>query len=599
MFEAGRNTDEATLACAGESDLAAAASTFTRLEYQSMARKVLAYHLGVKVFDRVMAADYDRYRKKMPDKAAVRDVAWHFAVPPATAGRWMTLGELLSSLPKIRAAFLDGDLSESRASLLAHAVIALDETQYGAAEDAALGYAAEATTNSVLSELLDEMVIALDPDRAEQARHAYAARTQDVRFRKDLYGQVNISATLDLVDARTLQARLTAMIEHFLCRNDTRPPGQQRADALAAFIHDHTTLDCRCGDPHCTAPANQPPDDDESEPGTPTSDANGDAAEDAHSDEDTSNEGVSDDEDADGNDGHREDSDGDGDDSGGCVVDADIDADATTLDIDVDAPLPEEPDQPDDPEPEPQPSTEIAPRPVRVVVEVVTDAPTLAGLTGDMVPYIKGYGAIDPAHARELAANGTWQGMYRESQRFAHHTDPTQPDQTFGLLKPGRTRTAGTIIVPTHLTTTDGGTGSIVVRSRPPNPQPIDTTGHGGLTTPPPGALIYAPRRRERSERARCHSRYCGAPSPTPTTTAADPTAADPWINATSTTSCPSTTKTPSQVARPSPRTSTPCASPATNSNTSASGHPPWPPAGRSSGDTSNPARSSSPTRDT
>ena len=197
MFEAGRNTDEATLACAGESDLAAAASVFTRGERQHMARKILAaYHLGVKVFDRVMAADYDRYRKKMPDKAAVRDVAWHFAVPPATAGRWMALGELLSSLPKIRAAFLDGDLSESRASLLAHAVIALDETQYGAAEDAALGYAAEASTNAVLAEQLDEMVIALDPDRAEQARHAYAARTQDVRFRKDLYGQVNISATL-------------------------------------------------------------------------------------------------------------------------------------------------------------------------------------------------------------------------------------------------------------------------------------------------------------------------------------------------------------------------------------------------------------------
>ena len=517
MFEAGRNTDEATLACAGESELAASAAAFTRLERQAMARKILAaYHLGRKVFDRHIAADYDRYRKKMPDKAAVRDVAWHFDVPAATAGRWLALGELLSHLPNVRAAFLAGDLTESRASLIAHALTALDENQYDAAEDAALGYAAEATTNSVLSEQLDEMVIALDPDRAEQARHAYAARTQDVRFRKDLYGHVNISATLDIGDARTLQARLAAMIEHFLCRNDTRPPGQQRADALAAFIHDRTTLDCRCGDPHCTAPANQPPNDDEPEPGTPTSDANGDGAEDAHSDEDISNEGVSDAEDADGNDGHREDSDGDGDDSDGCVVDADIDADATTLDSDVDAPLPEEPDQPDDPEPEPQPSTEIAPRPVRVVVEVVTDAPTLAGLTGDMVPYIKGYGAIDPAHARELAANGTWQGMYRESQRFAHHTDPTQPDQTFGLLKPGRTRTAGTIIVPTHLTTTDGGTGSIVVRSRPPNPQPIDTTGHGGLTTPPPGALVYAPaevlRRTIAHTDHHCRGPYCGRP---------------------------------------------------------------------------------------
>ena len=459
MFEAGRNTDEATLACAGESDLAAAASTFTRLEYQSMARKVLAYHLGVKVFDRVMAADYDRYRKKMPDKAAVRDVAWHFAVPPATAGRWMTLGELLSSLPKIRAAFLDGDLSESRASLLAHAVIALDETQYGAAEDAALGYAAEACTNSVLAEQLDEMVIALDPDRAEQARHAYAARTQDVRFRKDLYGQVNISATLDLVDARTLQARISALVAVFLCRNDKRPASQQRADALVALIHDRTTMDCTCGSPDCAAPANRPPAPEEPEPGEPQSQTPGDG--------DVADDGVD--------------------------IDADVDVSTPTLDVDPDAPPPDEPTEPE-PGPEPEPSTEVARMPVRVVVEVVTDALTLAGMTGQMVPYIKGYGVITPVHARELATDATWQGMYRDSRRFAHRTDPTTPESTSGLLRPGRPRQGGRIMVPTHLTSTDGGgTGSIAVRSRPPNPTPIDTTGHGGLTTPPPGALIYAP----------------------------------------------------------------------------------------------------------
>ena len=439
MFEAGRNTDEATLACAGESDLAAAASVFTRGERQHMARKILAaYHLGVKVFDRVMAADYDRYRKKMPDKAAVRDVAWHFAVPPATAGRWMALGELLSSLPKIRAAFLDGDLSESRASLLAHAVIALDETQYGAAEDAALGYAAEASTNSVLAEQLDEMVIALDPDRAEQARHAYAARTQDVRFRKDLYGQVNISATLDLVDARTLQARISALVAVFLCRNDKRPASQQRADALVALIHDRTTMDCTCGSPDCAAPANRPPAPEEPEPGEPQSQTPGD--------EDVADDGVD--------------------------IDADVDVITPTLDVDPDAPQPDEPTEPEPgPESEPVPSTEVARMPVRVVVEVVTDALTLAGMTGQMVPYIKGYGVITPVHARELATDATWQGMYRESQRFAHRTDPTTPESTSGLLRPGRPRQGGTIIVPTHLTSTDGGgTGSIVVRSRPPNP---------------------------------------------------------------------------------------------------------------------------------
>uniref|UniRef100_UPI003D89E896 hypothetical protein n=1 Tax=Gordonia sp. B7-2 TaxID=3420932 RepID=UPI003D89E896 len=82
MFEPGRDTSEATLADAGETDLATAASAFTHIEFEVMARKVLAaYHLGRKVFDRVQSADSDRYRKRMPDKAALREVSLHFAVP--------------------------------------------------------------------------------------------------------------------------------------------------------------------------------------------------------------------------------------------------------------------------------------------------------------------------------------------------------------------------------------------------------------------------------------------------------------------------------------------------------------------------------------
>ncbi|WP_051721502.1 MULTISPECIES: HNH endonuclease signature motif containing protein [Actinomycetes] len=93
--------------------------------------------------------------------------------------------------------------------------------------------------------------------------------------------------------------------------------------------------------------------------------------------------------------------------------------------------------------------------PPKPMVKIHTDAATLAGLIGQ-VPTIDGYGVIDPALARELAADATWQGLYKEADQFAR----------------GRRRQPG-------------------VTAPPPGLLPPD--GHGGLTEPPPGALTYQP----------------------------------------------------------------------------------------------------------
>ncbi|MDL9938167.1 HNH endonuclease signature motif containing protein [Gordonia sp. ABSL1-1] len=458
MFDAGVDTGEAVLADACASELATAAATFTRLEHQAMARKVLAaYHLGCRVYESVMSADHDRYRKKMPDKAALREVAWHFAVPAATAGRWMSLGSLLADLPVVRAAFLAGDLAESRASVIAHALCAItttaddDGSVSTTVQEAALSLSAQASTNAVLAERLEELLIALDPEAAARARAEYAARNQNVRFGKELYGQASITAVVGLADARYLQSRITGLLAHHLCPNDPRELGEQRVAALAAIMRGATTMTCQCSDGDtCQSAANQQP----------------------------------------------------------------------------------EPTEPEAPEPEPPheeptrctgsqqsddtPLTAVAVVDPQVVVQVVTDAPTLAGLTGDLVPYVPGYGVIDPAHARELAANASWQGLYRESRRFARRGDTTNR-----ITKPfavGRPRSAGNVIAPAHLTGTDtgsgGGSGPLQMRSRPPNPEPIDPAGHGGLTLPPPGALIYAPadalRRTIAHTDRHCRGPYCG-----------------------------------------------------------------------------------------
>ncbi|MGK9270645.1 HNH endonuclease [Williamsia muralis] len=103
----------------------------------------------------------------------------------------------------------------------------------------------------------------------------------------------------------------------------------------------------------------------------------------------------------------------------------------------------------------PEKHREPLPAPPKPMVKIITDAATLAGLIGQ-VPTIDGYGVIDPALARELAADATWQGLFREAEQFAR----------------GRHRQPG-------------------ITAPPPGLLPPD--GHGGLTEPPPGALTYQP----------------------------------------------------------------------------------------------------------
>ena len=103
----------------------------------------------------------------------------------------------------------------------------------------------------------------------------------------------------------------------------------------------------------------------------------------------------------------------------------------------------------------PEKHREPLPGPLKPLVKIHTDAATLAGLIGQ-VPTIDGYGVIDPALARELAADATWQGLFREADQFAR----------------GRHRRSGITAPPSGLLPPDG---------------------HSGLTEPPPGALTYQP----------------------------------------------------------------------------------------------------------
>ena len=63
------------------------------------------------------------------------------------------------------------------------------------------------------------------------------------------------------------------------------------------------------------------------------------------------------------------------------------------------------------------------------LVQVSVDIPTLLGLLSNPA-YLDGYGPIDPAFARELAADGTWQAMLTEALDMAKVLGAADGDET-------------------------------------------------------------------------------------------------------------------------------------------------------------------------
>ncbi|ROZ82912.1 HNH endonuclease [Gordonia sp. OPL2] len=101
----------------------------------------------------------------------------------------------------------------------------------------------------------------------------------------------------------------------------------------------------------------------------------------------------------------------------------------------------------------------VQPTPLTIIVDP----------TGASPPRLRGYGAIDPAKAAELAEHATV-------------LSPRQP----------RVASSGLII-------TDRGA------------PPVDPSGHGGFAQPPPGALTYAPSAGLRGD-VECSDRTCRYP---------------------------------------------------------------------------------------
>ncbi|QUD83796.1 HNH endonuclease [Gordonia polyisoprenivorans] len=401
------------------------------------------------------------------DKLARAEVSLQFKVSRSKAGSWIALADLLEKFPLIRAAYLNGELSTNRVSIMARAaqrgadtdtdtdsdtdtVDTGDESEMSF-EEIVLEYGSRATTDPVLSQQLDAALISMNPDSVIEDRDTLTDLVGNVTITADVAGHSSLDAVVPAHYGVFLTTQIEALIDERTCRKDPRRVGSLRVIALGEITGvPGARLDCECGQDDC---------------------AKGGAARDesAETPADAADAQAWDD-----------------------LLPDRVDADAPEFE-DVEPSSAPEPCaaqevvdpvepvvEPDIPDPMDEPTPDEVPVAFGRAL-VVPGAPVLTVLKdpdGILVPRLQGYGPIDPDYATTLA----------DVAKTIHY--------------PESVRTAGPLIPQ--------------ISDRPQAP-PADPTGHGGHTVPPPGALTYAPSAALRAEVLAndpwCRYPYCGMPS--------------------------------------------------------------------------------------
>ncbi len=461
------------------------------------------------------------------------EVSLQFKVSRSKAGNWIAFADLLEKFLLIRAAYLNGELSTNRASIMARAAQRGEDTDTDSVdtgdesgdneemtfEEIVLDYGSRATTDPVLSQQLDAALISMNPDSVIEDRDTITDLVGNVTITPDVAGHSSPDAVVPAHYGVFLTTQINALIDERTCRKDPRRVGSPRVIALGKITGvPGAHLDCECGLETCAkggAARNESAE-------TPAD------AEDAAAWDDLLPEPV----DADAPE----------------VEDVERSSAPETADEHDPVELVEPVAEPDVPDPMDEPTPDEVPVAFGRAL-VVPGAPVLTVGTdpdGILVPRLQGYGPIDRDYAATLA----------EIAKTIHY--------------PESARAAGPLIP------------QISDRAQAP---PADPTGHGGFTVPPPGALTYAPSATLRAEVLAndvwCRYPYCGCRH----------------TSATSTTGDPSTTPTPKPAGGRCSVISSHCVGPITNANISRSGYRRSTPIGGWSGRTGTQGRSSSPTR--
>ncbi|MEE4025679.1 HNH endonuclease signature motif containing protein [Gordonia sp. PKS22-38] len=565
--------DDTLLSSVGAEGLGAFARDALRLSRQAEARGLLmAYRIGESAYnERLFGAD-GRHRMifgQTARNAAVGEISLALRINRTKAGEWYSLGASLQEYPKIRMAYLAGEFSTHRMSVMVHAAdIApkgdlrdqlpdpddttdddsadepsdptlddllddeADDTDPDAEvqpepqpdgdepvsfEDLALELGNRASTDTALRDDLADAVISLDPDGAAESRDAIAEAFENITFSNEAGGHMNLDARMPAEHGVHLRDRISALVAVRVCKSDPRTLGRQRILAFGEIVGiPGSTLTCECGEDTSTAGQVR------TSRGKRSAKSSGRAAganssSPTNADQDaglgpatptaTEDESESTTAQSAGSDSSNPTN----------TVDPDDAQVETTETSDREA------DQGDDNDGEDRSTASAS-----IIAPSDTDPATTAEdhdttdtadvsddhdvAETDLKPADDGFTAFDNS-ADGDPASPAWTLLHDPTG-----TEPTRL-QGYGAIDPAHANRlspqAKIITIPT-LTTPKPASRLIVVGDRALAP-PIDPTGHGGFDIPPPGALIYRPSDRLRAEITyldrRCRYPYCSRPS--------------------------------------------------------------------------------------
>ncbi|MDF3285572.1 HNH endonuclease, partial [Gordonia sp. N1V] len=141
------------------------------------------------------------------DKLARAEVSLQFKVSRSKASSWIALADLLKEFPLIRAAYLNGELSTNRASIMARAAQrggdidadtdsdsdSTDGDEAGMSfEEIVLDYGSRGTTDPVLSQQLDAALISMNPDSVIEDRDTITDLVGHVTITPDVAGHSSL-----------------------------------------------------------------------------------------------------------------------------------------------------------------------------------------------------------------------------------------------------------------------------------------------------------------------------------------------------------------------------------------------------------------------
>ncbi|QTI67908.1 HNH endonuclease signature motif containing protein [Gordonia polyisoprenivorans] len=198
------------------------------------------------------------------------EVSLQFKVSLSKAGSWIALADLFEKFPLIRAAYLNGELSTNRVSIMARAAQRGGDTDTDtdtdsfdtgdesgdneemSFEEIVLDYGSRATTDPVLSQQLDAALISMNPDSVIEDRDTITDLVGNVTITPDVAGHSALDAVVPAHYGVFLTTQIDALVGERTCRKDPRRVGSLRVIALGEITGvPGAHLDCACGQENC------------------------------------------------------------------------------------------------------------------------------------------------------------------------------------------------------------------------------------------------------------------------------------------------------------------------------------------------------------